>query len=326
MLAPLARAAAFLLACAAAAALHAAPRLVDRGAARVTMVFDEGGAGDRGFNQAANDGLLRAARELGAVVAVVEAPSAQARAATLRRLVDEGNMLVVAVGFRFVPDVVRVAGERPAARLACVDCEAPAGGVPANALFIRFRDDEAGRLAGLAAGAATTTGTVGFLGGVDSGPIRRFLAGYRAGVESVRPGTRVKEVFVGEGQGAFSNPGRARTLADGLYGAGADVVFHAAGASGLGLFDSARAHRRWAIGVDVDQAAEAPQQVLCSVSKDLSAAVFGAVRDAVEGRFQGGERVLGRAEGGVGLAWGPAAPPATRARVEAALAAAAAPR
>jgi basic membrane protein A len=162
---------------------------------------------------------------------------------------------------------------------------------------------------------------VGFVGGMDIPLIHKFEAGYKAGVREVCPACRVVTGYAGVTGDAFKNPAKGKELALSQYGAGADVVFHAAGSTGLGVFEAARQLGRYAIGVDADQWKEAPGRVLTSMTKQVDVSVFETVRDLLHGAWPGGVRVFGLREQGVDYVYDernrPLIADEVRARVEA---------
>jgi basic membrane protein A len=167
-----------------------------------------------------------------------------------------------------------------------------------NVRTVTFREHEGSFLVGAIAALASRTGRVGFVGGIDIPLIRKFEAGYRAGVRAVRPDAEVLASYTGK----FDDSAAGKRVAVDLLGKGADVLFHASGSCGLGVIAAARDAGRYAIGVDSDQSPLAPQTVLTSMIKHVDLAVYQAARDAVQGRFQAGDTTLGLKEGGVGYA------------------------
>jgi basic membrane protein A len=141
---------------------------------------------------------------------------------------------------------------------------------------------------------------VGFVGGMEIPLIKKFEAGYKAGVAAVRPDARVLVKYAGNTGTAFKDPTKGKELALSEYHQGADVIFHASGATGRGVFEAARETDKLAIGVDADQYEEAPGHVLTSMIKRVDTAVFETVREVATGRWTGGVRTFGLAEGGVG--------------------------
>lgn len=279
----------------------------DRGAAvgaavRVGLVFDVGGKNDKSFNEAAWRGLERARVELGVAVTVIEPSDGADREGALRQLAAGGADLVIGVGFIFGPDLERVAARFPQVRFAGVDYTPTAGVTPPpNLLGLRFREHEGAFVVGAIAGWSTATATVGFVGGMQIPLIRKFEAGYEAGVHHACPACRVLAAYAGTEPRAFADPSLGQELAAAQYGQGADIVFHAAGKTGDGVFAAARAWRARAIGVDSDQHDAAPCCVMTSMVKRVDVAVVDAIRSVIDGTFAGGERELGLAEDGVGF-------------------------
>ncbi len=270
---------------------------------KIGLVFDLGGRGDKSFNDSAWLGVERARRELGAEVEAIEPGDGSDRESGVRLLAAGGKDLVIGTGFIFSDDMYRIAEEYPATRFACVDyAKFDARGFvppPPNMVAIKFREEQGSYLVGAAAGLFTNTRAVGFVGGMDIPLIHKFEEGYRAGALAVCPACRVLVGYAGVTNEAFKNPSKGKELAMAQYGAGADVIFHASGSTGLGVFEAARATGRYAIGVDADQWAEAPGRVLTSMTKQVDVAVYEVARQVAEGRFAGGVRVFGLAEGGV---------------------------
>lgn len=270
---------------------------------RVGLVFDVGGRGDKSFNDAAWAGLDRARRELGVTVEYVEPADGDDRAGALRLFAARGFDRVIGVGYVFSRDVDEVALDHPSVRFACVDYAPPERGeVPANVVGLKFREEEGAFLVGAAAGLSTQRGAVGFVGGMEIPLIRRFEAGYRAGAMTVCPACRVLAAYAGSTPLAFKDPERGTQLATAQLAAGADIIFHASGSTGFGVFAAARRLGGRAIGVDADQYDEMPGVVMTSMLKRVDVAVFELIRDATEGRYVRGTRGLrtfGLREGGI---------------------------
>lgn len=293
----------------------------------VGIVFDVGGRGDKSFNDGAYIGAERAARELGARVRFIEPGDGTDREAGLRLLAAEGLDLVIGVGFIFTDDLTLLAREYRDVAFAGVDLsiQLDAAGrpipPPGNLAALKFREEEGSFLVGALAALVGGSDRVGFVGGMDMPLIHKFEAGYRAGVEHVCPDCTVVSQYVGVTPEAFSNPGRGKELALSQYQSGVNVIFHASGSTGLGVFEAARQANRLAIGVDSDQYAEAPGHVLTSMVKGVDAAVYDAIERVGNGTFQGGIFQFGLAEGGVDYVYDEnnraLIPPAVRTRVEA---------
>lgn len=272
------------------------------GAVTIGLVFDVGGRGDKSFNDAAWRGLQWAERDFGVEIVTIEPSDGADRESALRQLAARKVDLVIGVGFIFSADLERLAGQFPGVAFAGVDYSPTQGaGPPPNLLGLRFREHEGSFLVGAIAGITTRSKVVGFVGGMKIPLIRKFEAGYIAGVKHVCPSCRVHSAYAGTEPKAFADPTLGQELASAQYDRGADVIYHAAGKTGAGVLAAARARNRLAIGVDSDQFHEAPCCVLTSMVKQVDVAVHKAVGDVVAGRFRGGLRELGLAEGGVGF-------------------------
>ena len=271
------------------------------GTLRVGLVFDVGGRGDKSFNDAAYAGLDSAKRALGIEFQTLESGEGADREAGLRQLAASGSQLVFGVGFLFTDDIRALAKEFPDVHFACVDYTVTEGdALPPNLRALKFKEEEGSFLVGALSGLVSKTGTVGFVGGMEIPLIKKFEAGYRAGVAAVRPRGRVIVKYAGSTGSAFKDPTKGKELALAEYHQGADIIFHASGSTGLGVFEAARELNKLAIGVDSDQNDEAPGFILTSMVKRVEVAVFNTIRDELEGRFTGGIQVFGLAEDGVG--------------------------
>jgi basic membrane protein A len=267
--------------------------------ARVGLVFDVGGRGDKSFNDAAYNGLVRAEKELGVDGAYLEPVGSEDREAAMRLFAARGMDLVIGVGFIFSSDVDRVARDYPDVHFACVDYAPSPGGVPPNVEGLDFREEEASFLVGAVAGFVSTSHQVGFVGGMTGPLIRKFEAGYVAGVKAACSECVVHSAYAGASPDAFRDPAKGKALAISEISQGADVLYHAAGASGHGVFEAARESHVWAIGVDADQYDEMPGTVLTSMVKRGDVAVLEAIRAVAEKRFEPGVHELGLREGAV---------------------------
>jgi basic membrane protein A len=269
----------------------------------VGLVFDVGGRGDKSFNDAAYRGLDRAVRELGIEAQYIEPGEGSDRESGIRLLAAQGFDLVIGVGFIFSEDLYAMAKEYPKTRFACIDYAKfdQHGFVvpPENMVALKFREEEGSYLIGALAALVSSTKTLGFVGGMDIPLIHKFEVGFKSGVAAVCAGCRVLVGYAGVTGDAFKNPAKGKELALAQYSAGADIIFHASGSTGLGVFEAARRENRYAIGVDADQWYEAPGRVLTSMTKQVDVSVFDTVRDLQAGRWRGGVRVFGLKEAGV---------------------------
>ncbi len=267
---------------------------------RVGLVFDVGGKNDKSFNEAAYRGLERARTELGVQVTFIEPSEGADRESAMRSLAASGVDLVIGVGFIFGPDIERLALQFPNVKFAGIDYSpSPGFTIPPNLVGLRFREHEGSFLVGAIAGLITHTKTVGFVGGMKIPLIRKFEAGYEAGVHYVCPTCRVMSAYAGSEPKAFADPPLGQELAAAQYGGGADVIFHAAGKTGDGVFAAARQRKARAIGVDSDQFDAAPCCIVTSMVKRVDVAVIDVIKDIIAHKFQGGLKELGLADDGV---------------------------
>jgi basic membrane protein A len=276
---------------------------------KVVMVFDVGGRGDGGFNDLGARGLERAIRELGIEARYIESRRTLERDTALRAAADSDAGMIIGVGFVFSDPFNELAARHRDKQFVCVDYSDRRDGqgrvMPPepNLAGLTFREEEGAFLVGAMAAWKSRTGKIGFLGGMDSPVIRKFLAGYQAGARQARPDIQVLAQFAGITGKAFNDPVKGQRIADQLYSQGADIVFHAAGATGAGLFRTAKRLKKLAIGVDTDQRGQAPGLVLTSMTKHVDVAVFESIRAWCEGRFSGGVQVFGLKENGVGFVY-----------------------
>jgi basic membrane protein A and related proteins len=280
-------------------------------AVTVGVVFDVGGRGDKSFNDGAYIGAERAIDSLGVRVRFVEPGEGSDREAGLRLLAAEDVDLVAGIGFIFSDDLTELATEYPKVHFAGVDYALKtddAGRVvppPANLAALKFREEEGSFLVGALAALAGGSKKVGFVGGMDMPLIHKFEAGYRAGVRYVCPDCTVIAQYAGVTPEAFRNPGRGKELALSQYQQGVNVIFHASGSTGLGVFEAARAMGKghYGIGVDADQYDEAPGFVLTSMVKGVDNVIFDTVKRVKAGTFRGGVYSYGLKEGGLGYVY-----------------------
>jgi basic membrane protein A len=275
----------------------------------VGVVFDLGGRGDKSFNDGAYLGAERAEKELGVRVRFIEPGEGSDRESGLRLLAAEGMDLVIGVGFIFTDDLTQLAREYPNTNFAGVDFSVSTdkdGRIiqpPPNLSALKFREEQGSFLVGALAALVGKSKKVGFVGGMDSPLIQKFEAGYEAGVKAVCRDCEVISQYAGVTPEAFRNPGKGKEIALSQYQQGANVIFHASGSTGLGVFEAARQTGKLAIGVDADQFKEAPGFVLTSMVKGIDNAVYDAIKRVKEQRFKGGIDQFGLAEEGVGYVY-----------------------
>jgi len=275
---------------------------------RPALVLDVGGLGDKSFNDSAYAGLQRAKKDFGAETETLESSSPTDYVNNLTQFADAGYDPIFAVGFLMTDAVNEIAPQYPDTNFASVDSVVE----PKNAASLVFREQEGSYLAGVVAGLMTQEETeytnsekvVGFLGGQESDLIGKFEAGYVAGVESVCADCEVLVQYAGSTPDAFVDPAQGKEISLQQIDQGADIIYHASGATGAGLFDAAEQEGIFAIGVDADQAKSFPDSpVLTSVVKRVDNAVYQAISDGRDGSFPGGEVIdLGLKEKGISLA------------------------
>jgi len=265
---------------------------------RVGIVFDSGGKDDRSFNAAAYRGVKRAAKDFPIVLRDAEPGDPASLEPAMRAFAEVGYDLIIGIGFAQTPIVEAVAKDYPKQRFAIID------GVSAlpNVASLIFKEHEGSFLVGMIAARTTRTGVVGFVGGMDVPLIHKFEVGYEEGAHAANPKVQVIQNYVGVTEAAWNNPGKGKELAVAQIGKGADVIFAAAGNSGLGVFDAAEQYQKYVIGVDSNQNWVKPGFVLTSMVKRVDNAVYQIISDLVSHRFKGGIHVYGLPDGGVGYA------------------------
>jgi basic membrane protein A len=295
----------------------------DASKVHVGIVFDIGGKDDRSFNAAAWAGVKCAETgtlpdgktacgkpALGIVLRDVEPGTPNAIEPAMRAFAERGYDLVIGVGFSQAPIMQVVARDYPNIHFAIIDgvVFSEDGKTPMpNVAGLLFKEHEGSYLVGMIAAKTSRTGTVGFLGGMDIPLIRRFEKGYEEGAKAVNPAIQVVQNYVGVTDAAWNNPGKGKELSLAQMDKGADVIFAAAGNSGLGAFDAVEQAgtengraTHFVIGVDSNQNGVKPGFVLTSMVKRVDNAVYDIVKEVVDGQFKGGFHVFGLESDGVG--------------------------
>ena len=260
------------------------------------VVFDMGGKFDKSFNEAAYVGAEQFKKETNIAYREFEVTAEAQREQALRNMARRGSSIIIGIGFSQASGMEKVAKEFPNLKFAIVDAvvELP------NVQSIVFKEHEGSFLVGMAAAMASKTGKVGFVGGMDIPLIRRFALGYEEGAKYVNPKIEVFQNMTGTTPAAWNDPTRGGELARSQFDRGADVVYAAAGATGLGVLQAAKDKGRLAIGVDSNQDHIHPGTILTSMIKRVDLAVYETFKAAKEGSWKPGVRSLGVAEGGVG--------------------------
>lgn len=271
---------------------------------KVGLAYDLGGRGDKSFNDAAATGLDKAKADLGVTGKDLSPSKEEDRKENLKLLAEQGFDPVIAVGFAFATPMEEIAKANPNVTFATIDTVVDLPNVKSNV----FAEEQGSFLVGAAAALKSKTGNVGFIGGVEISLIKKFEAGFVAGAKQVNPDAKVQIKYItpeGDFSG-FNSPDKAKEIAGSMYEGGADVIFHAAGGSGSGLFDAAVAagEGKWAIGVDSDQYTSAtPEQqkhILTSMLKRVDVAVFNTIEAFSKGDKTGGTKVFDLSVDGVG--------------------------
>jgi len=267
--------------------------------AEPALIFDLGGKFDKSFNEAAFTGAQRWAEETGGSFREIELQSEAQREQALRRFADSGANPIVAVGFAFGDAMGQVAPDFPDTKFAMIDGFMPE--IPANVQIISFDEHEGSYLAGIMAAMASESGTIGFIGGMDIPLIRHFGCGYAQGAKSVNPDIEIIANMTGSTPAAWNDPVKGSELTKAQISQGADVVYAAAGGTGVGVLLTAADEDILSIGVDSNQNHMHPGKVLTSMIKRVDVAVFDAMNSGDD--MKTGEAVvLGLAEEGVGVA------------------------
>lgn len=264
----------------------------------VGIVFDSGGKDDRSFNAAAFRGVTRAAKDFPILLRDAEPGDPASLEPAMRAFAEVNYDLVIGIGFAQTPIVEAVAKDYPKVNFAIVD---GVSSLP-NVASLIFKEHEGSYLVGMIAARTSKTGTIGFVGGMDVPLIHKFAVGYEEGARAVDPRIRVIQNYVGVTEAAWNNPGKGKELAVAQIGKGADVLFAAAGNSGLGVFDAAEQYDKFVIGVDSNQNWVKPGNVLTSMVKRVDNSVYQIIGDLVNRRFKGGIHVYGLEDGGIGYA------------------------
>ncbi|MCX6157681.1 MAG: BMP family ABC transporter substrate-binding protein [Ignavibacteriota bacterium] len=277
----------------------------DKSKFKVGLVFDVGGRGDKSFNDAAHNGLEKAKKEFGIEYEEIDPGDGADRESALRKLASNPEItMIFGVGFIFTEDITKMAIDFPKKKFACVDYSVnPQTKIPDNLVALEFKEEEGSFLVGVLAALTTKTNTIGFIGGMESSLIRKFEKGFTQGAKFINPDIKVLVTYVSVTGEGFKNPGKAEEIAISQYSKGADIIYHASGLSGIGLFKAAKENKKLAIGVDMDQYKEAEGFVLTSMIKIVDEVIYQTISDYRTGTFKNGIKSLGLKEKGVGFVY-----------------------
>jgi basic membrane protein A and related proteins len=273
---------------------------------KVGMAYDVGGRGDQSFNDSAAAGMDQAVKDFGMESQESEAEDGEAESAReerLRTFADAGFDPIIAVGFAYSASVAKVAKEYPDLHFAIIDDEAAKADNIANLVFA---EEEGSFLVGAAAALKSEANHIGFIGGVETPLIQKFQAGYEAGAKAVKKDIKIDVTYLTQPPdfSGFGDPAKGKTAAQGMYDGGADIVYHAAGGSGGGVFEAASDAGAKAIGVDSDQYNTADPSVqkviMTSMLKNVNVAVHEYLKKVSEGTFPSGTTRYDLSVDGVG--------------------------
>ncbi|MFT6558561.1 MAG: basic membrane protein A [Sneathiella sp.] len=262
------------------------------------IVFDMGGKFDKSFNESAYNGAEEFKKSTGIDYMEFEVTQVSQREQAVKRMAKKGASVVVAMGFAQAAAVEKAAKAYPDTKFTIVDMVVD---LP-NVQSIVFKEHEGSFLVGMAAAMTSKTGKVGFVGGMDIPLIRKFALGYAEGAKYANPDAEVFQNMTGTTPAAWNDPTKGGELAKSQFDRGADVVYAAAGGTGIGVYQAAKDAGKFAIGVDSNQNYLHPGTMLTSMTKRVDVAVREAFETAKAGTWKPGIKVLGLKEGGVGYA------------------------
>ena len=263
------------------------------------IIYDQAGKGDKSFNDSASVGIVKAQKELGVTIREVEPRDQKSYLQFMESFANKKIPLIIGIGFTQADAIKAAAKKYPKTHFAIVDAVVDAP----NVTSLVFKEQEGSYLAGYVAAKTSKTGKIGFVGGMEIPLIKRFFAGYAQGAKSANDKITIFENYVGTTPEAWSNPGKGKEIARSQYDKGADVIYHAAGGSGMGVFDAASETKKFAIGVDSNQNHIRPGHIITSMLKRVDTAVFDVVKAEKAGSFKAGKQEFGVANNGVDLAF-----------------------
>ena len=270
-------------------------------AIKIGMITDTGGVNDESFNQSTWKGLQDLEKQYGedkVDVKYLESKQDADYTPNIENFIDQDRDLIIGVGFKLADAIKDAAENYPEQQFVLIDSTIE-GGQPENVTSLLFEDNVSAYLTGLIAGKMTETNKVGFIGGMESEVLARFDYGFRAGVEAANPEAEVMVQYAN----SFTDSSLGKTIANTMYSKNVDIIFTAAGAVGIGAIEAAKENNKKAIGVDQDQNALAPDNIITSAMKNVDVAIFNVGEQLIKGEYKGGQIVTNTLEmGGVGVA------------------------
>ena len=264
---------------------------------KIGMITDTGGVNDESFNQSAWKGLQDLKAEYGDKVEVKYLESKQDAdyVPNVETFVDDEYDLIVGVGYKLEDAIKKASKDYPEKQFAIIDSVVEGD----NVNSLTFEDNVSGFLTGLVAGRMTETGKVAFIGGIESDVLAKFEYGYKAGVLTANPDAKVTSQYAN----SFGDAAKGKSIANQMHKDGVDIIFTAAGATGTGAIEAAKENGKMAIGVDTDQNALAPDNVITSAVKNVDVSVIDLIGQMIDGNYKGGQVIVNTlTTGGVGLA------------------------
>ncbi len=266
-------------------------------ALKVGLLVGVGGLGDKSFNDLANTGAKEAETDFGIALKVVEPADLASEEGLLRDLANAGNNLVIGVGFDMAAALTKVAAEFPNIKFAIIDSTVNAP----NVASLVFSEHEGSFLVGALAALMTKSNKIGAIPAMDVPFLNRFTAAYAQGAKYINPNIQVIIKPIGSDETAFNDPAKCKSIALSMYAQGCDVIYHAAGGSGSGLFDAAKQVNKYAIGCNSDQDYMAPGLILTSMMKRVDVATYTVIKETVDGTFKAGTDLYNVANNGIGI-------------------------
>lgn len=263
---------------------------------KVGLITDVGGIHDHSFNETSWKGMEKAKEDFGVEINYLESKTDADYSSNIESFVDEDYDLIVCVGFKLAEATKKAAESHPDKKFAIID-DASNASLP-NVTCLTFKQEQASYLVGYVAGLVTKKNNVGFVLGMASEMMNKFGYGYLAGVYAANPKATVQQIDANN----FADPAIGKTSATTMITNGADVIFHAAGGTGVGVIQACQENKISAIGVDTDQSSLAPDTVITSAMKRVDNAVYDSVKQLVDGTLKGGEVVYDLSKGGVDIA------------------------